>query len=380
MTSEETKAMDIWQRGSFAGIGIHIGETIKSDSTKTGVLVRHIFKGGPAASSGIQVGDMLLRVREGAGDTFVDIQDVKHAVQLLTGTPGSEVVVVVLRNGMEIALPSIIRAVVKLPSVYSFVVPSGIGYVQIRTWGEQTADELEAALAKFEKEASPRVIIDVRNNSGGLMWSVLEALFYFNKQQNSIVLSERFKNGEKVFTIDHLATKCEDPETNALMPCFVSTETDEFKTPGRFARYRITVLVNDASASASEIFAGTMKDWGSRYKNFIVLGDKTFGKGVVQKVIPLTQADDGPMFRLTVSEYFVGNAKVPVHGIGVLPNFVVEDSREVFRDTETKLPDTATHNDLQFQAALRMWGALDDPLVKEFLSRKHFDEFGDIIE
>ena len=365
-TPDETRASLQHYSGAYSGIGIYITE--KDDAAR----VLYMFKKSPAKEAGMLVGDTLLRVREIGSDMFTDI-NARNAVNLLIGKTGSEIVIVVERNGKEVTLPSIKRALIELQSVYSLTLPGEIGYIQVRSWNDRTGVEMEAALAPFEGEESPRVIIDVRNNPGGRLWSVLEALFYFDKNPNTIVFTERFKKGEDVRTIGYLAANCANPETGELHPCFISPKTGQFKTPGRFAHYRVIVLTNNASASASEVFAGTIKDWGSVRQNFIVLGEKTYGKGVVQLVTRLGESKYSPSLTLTNSEYFVGNSKNAVHGVGVIPNIAVSDLRN-------KPDDTATTSDTQFRAALYVWDALKIAGMTEFLSRKHFDERGDIIE
>ena len=206
-----------------------------------------------------------------------------------------------------------------------------------------TGDELEDALARLQRQNIDRVIVDVRDNLGGLVGSVLETLYYFSSNQGDVIMVERFRDGEEsVASIRDPSGRCA-PATLVCPPMFAYPGTNEPKTPGRFEDMKIVVLVNKRSASASEIFAGTLKDWSTSRRNIAIVGEPTYGKGVGQAVVPL---EGGFLMAMTVFEYFVGNSRTAVHEVGVNPYYIVDDTRG------DNPENTLTERDAQFKTAL----------------------------
>lgn len=389
LTPNELEQQTTSMRGSFAGIGVRI--KTRQEGNKSVIEVISLFEGGPAAQAGMQKGDIILRARESDEVTFTELKDAAHAVERIRGVTGSSIVIVIKRGGEEITLPGIVRKTLDVPSAHFLSLPDNVGYVRISSFTEHTGDELEEALATFSRAKQPRVIIDVRENPGGLLASTLESLFLFSGDADDILVTERGKQAEQIFSIGSLM-QCE-AETGKMTSCFVYPATGEYKQPGRFANYQIVVLVDGHSASAAELFAGVLKNWGSQYGNFVVVGETTFGKGVVQTQVAISHAAGKPpvALTLTTSEYFVGNAQASVHGVGVTPNFVVEDSRTKVRELESaamaevlveqsasRHKETLTRDDAQFVAALRIWGLDQTSEMREFLGGQHVNEYGDV--
>lgn len=323
LTPKEYKEMQEEISGHFSGIGARIGVDEKGR-----VVIVEPIEGSPAVKSGIKPGDIIVKVRQEKEVLGQDVGgSIKGAVEMLRGPNGTKVFVTIEREGVLIEL-TIIRGDVKTSTVKYKDLPNNIGYISISLFGEESADDLEAALRSFRKYgANPKVVIDIRENPGGCLGCVLEMLYYFSNKPNDRMLTIKQKKREEVETIQN------------NYGYFIDRETRQPKLPGEFKDYRIVILVDKYSASASEIFAGTMKDWG-----FIIVGSTTYGKGVGQTIFPLS---DGSGFALTTFEYLVGNSKTSVNKKGVLPSISVEDTR-------TSRDDTLGVKDSQFQKALEV--------------------------
>ena len=310
--------------GHFEGIGIIITE-------KDGkVVIVKIMKEG--VSKGLlQADDIILRVRQGGSEKSIIIKDVKDVVKHVRGPVGKEVFLTIERKNKIIEIGPIVRAKIEMNYVNHKKIDDDIIYIQIEEFGAfRTSDDFEAPLKKFKKTGNINVIIDLRDNPGGIVMVVFESLYYFSKNPKDIVLSKRFKHEKITYTIGSLTGKFHNPATKQKKP------------PGEYSNFRVVILINGDSASASEIFAGTMKDWGQGHGRYVVVGQTSFGKGVGQSISTLS---DKSALLLTVFEFLVGNSKIPIHEEGITPNYVVKDSR---KDPN----DTATEKDLQFMKAL----------------------------
>lgn len=323
LTPEEFKAMQEEVSGHFSGIGAAI-----EPGKNGGVEVVEPFEGSPALKAGIRAGDKIVKVRqENEAEAKYVGDSADEAKKMLRGSKGTKVFVTVERAGNLLDF-EITRDDIKTQTVKYKDLPNGIGYISLSMFGGESADDLEMALRSFRKYGpNPKVIIDIRENPGGCLGCVLEMLYYFSDKPDDIMLTTKFKRREKVDTIKNTFGGFIDPTTKQL------------KSPGEFKDYRIVILVNQRSASASEIFSGTMKDWG-----FMVVGSTTYGKGVGQTIFSLF---DGSGFALTTFEYLVGNSKTSVNKKGVSPNVQAVDTR-------TSLEDTLGRKDSQFQKALEV--------------------------
>ncbi len=322
------KAMETRTKGHFSGIGV----TIELDKATNMVVVATIYQGSPAERSGVRSGDKIISVRQDGSSNDEPVLTTEDAVSKITGPQGTKVFITIDRGGLRKVI-EIIRGEVKIPSVYWKVIPgTDIGYIQVLQFGEQTPDDFEDALKKFKRSdgTNPTVIVDLRNNPGGLLNAALEMLSYFSSRPNDQMLTIRGGDGSQ--NIDTVGS---------TMGWFSDPATRKIKSPGLYEKYRVIILINKGSASASEIFSGTMKDWSSTH-NFIVVGDNSYGKGVGQGIFHLP--NEGAL-RMTSFEFLVGNSKTKIHKVGVVPDYIESDTRRV-------IDDTMTEKDKQFTTAL----------------------------
>ncbi len=264
--------------GEFGGLGILI-------SVKNEVLtVIAPMPSTPAYREGIQAGDQIIKV----DDKPTRGMSVNDAVKILRGPVGSKVVLSIRRNGLRKLIDyTITRAIIKVSSVKAKMIDKHVGYVHLSGFIQTTGEDLEKEIAKFEKEHDLRgLVLDVRNNPGGLLNAAVEVSRVFLGK--SKIVSIRSRKGDEVtyssFAQDH-------------------------------KQFPIVVLINRGSASASEIVAGAIKD----NKRGILLGDKTFGKGSVQTVLPLP---DKSALALTTAYYYTPSG-VCIHKKGIEPQIPV---------------------------------------------------------
>ena len=278
---EAFKEMQVETQGSFGGLGIEI--TVK-DRLLTVVAP---IDGTPADKAGIQPGDRILKI-EGQITKDMTLMD---AVRRLRGPKGSKVTISILREGRAEPFDvTLVREVIEVHSIRNKDLGDGIYYVRIVSFQERTGKDLERALEEAQKLASTALILDLRNDPGGLLnQAVAVSDMFLDKGQLIVYTKGRQKNQDLSFTAEHT---------------------------GGFPKLPIVVLVNGGSASASEIVAGALQDW----KRAVILGTKTFGKGSVQTVIPLS---DGSGLRLTTAKYFTPKGR-SIHGTGIMPDIVVE--------------------------------------------------------
>jgi carboxyl-terminal processing protease len=281
MPPDAFKEMQVETQGSFGGLGIEI--TVK-DRTLTVVAP---IDGTPAERAGIQPGDRIVKI-EGQLTKDMTLMD---AVRKLRGPKGSKVTISILREGspepMDVTL---VRERIEVHSVRSKDLGDGMYYVRITSFQEKTSKDLEKALEQAQKAGTTALILDLRTDPGGLLnQAVAVSDMFLDKGQLIVYTQGRIKNQDLRFTAEH---------SNGL------------------PKWPMVVLVNAGSASASEIVAGALQDW----KRAVLIGTKTFGKGSVQTVIPLS---DGSGLRLTTAKYFTPRGR-SIHGIGITPDIVVE--------------------------------------------------------
>jgi carboxyl-terminal processing protease len=281
MTPETFREMQVETQGKFGGLGIEI--TVK-DRMLTVVAP---IEGTPADRAGIQPGDRIIRI-EGQPTKDMILMD---AVRKLRGPKGSKVTISILREGMLEPMDlTIVRETIEVKSVRSKDLGDGIYYTRVSSFQEHTADDLGRVLEQVRKAGSTALILDLRNDPGGLLnQAVAVTDMFLDKGQLIVYTQGRLKNQELRFIAEH---------------------------SNGFPKLPMVVLVNGGSASASEIVAGALQDW----KRAVILGTKTFGKGSVQTVIPLT---DGSGLRLTTAKYFTPRGR-SIHGAGIVPDIIVE--------------------------------------------------------
>jgi carboxyl-terminal processing protease len=278
---ESYKEMQVETSGSFGGLGIEI--TLRDDI----LTVVSPIDGTPAHKAGLQPGDRIIKI-DGLSTKDMQLAD---AVKRMRGKPGSKVTISVAREGW--AEPhdfSIVREQIRIQSVRIHDLEGGIAYIKLRQFQEQTATDLESALEKISKSGAKAMILDLRNNPGGLLTAAVEVSEKFIDDGKLVVYTEgRIRNQNMRFS-----AHSKHPYTDLPM----------------------VILVNQGSASASEIVAGALQDWGRA----VVVGSQTFGKGSVQTIIPLS---DGSGLRLTTAKYFTPKGR-QIHGKGLAPDILVE--------------------------------------------------------
>lgn len=262
LSRHELENLMIDTRGEFGGLGITI--SIRDDFP----TVISPIEDTPAYRLGIQGGDQIVQI-EGESTKGWNSE---QAVSKLRGPPGTQVDISVCREGLEDSLYfTITREVIKVPSVPYKEIIDGVGYIRVSRFAEKTARELEDVIFDFEKQGVRGLILDLRSNPGGLLESAKEVSELFLGKDTLIVYTEsRIPNGNQKFK--SIARKVHN-------------------------RYPIVVLVNGASASASEIVAGALQDWDRA----VIVGQTTFGKGSVQTVYKI---GGGSALKLTTMKYF----------------------------------------------------------------------------
>jgi carboxyl-terminal processing protease len=316
MDPESYREMQVETSGSFGGLGIEI--TIRDDQ----LTVVAPIEGTPAWRAGIQPGDRILKI-EGLVTKDMSLPD---AVKKMRGPKGTKVTVTIGREGTREPFDvTLTREVIQVQSIKSQELEPGIGYVRIRQFQERTAPDLVAAVEKFDKGGNlAGLIVDVRNNPGGLLSAAVEVSEEFLGDGKLIVYTEgRVRNQNMRFT---------------------AHAKRAIKT------VPMVVLVNGGSASASEIVAGALQD----YKRGTVIGTQTFGKGSVQTIIPLA---DGSGLRLTTARYFTPKGR-SIHGKGITPDIVIDPPKDEVTAIKPGAPPLAEaelmKRDVQLQRAIEI--------------------------
>ena len=287
MTEREYRELLSTTSGQFGGVGIEI-------SVEEGVpQVISAIEGTPAASAGIEPGD---RIVKADGQPIVGM-DIGEVVRRLRGAPGTRVVLTIARaNRVAFDVP-ITRAIIHVDSVKLALKPGRLGYVRVSTFDENTPAALRSALARLRQESGGRLagfVLDLRNDAGGLLDSAVEVAADFLDSGTVVITRGREADENRVY---------DAPPNGDLIR----------GTP-------MVVLINGASASASEIVAGALQD----NRRATVLGTRSFGKGSVQSIIPL---DGKGALRLTTALYFTPSGR-SIQGHGIAPDRVVEVPKE----------------------------------------------------
>ncbi|RJP28673.1 MAG: S41 family peptidase [Candidatus Omnitrophota bacterium] len=273
--------------GKFGGLGIEL--TIK-DGLLTIVTP---IEDTPAWKAGIKPQDKIVKIN----DEITRDMNLTDAVKKLRGNPGEAVKISVLRESEKKILDfNIVRGIIKIKDIKDAkIIDNGIGYIRVVEFRENTARDFKSALDKLSKEGMNALILDLRNNPGGLLDVAVDVADNFLEKGKMIVY-----------------TKGRKPSQNLE---FTSQNANALKD------LPIVVIINEGSASGSEIVAAAFQD----NKRAIILGTKSFGKGSVQTVIPL---GENCALRLTTSRYFTPSGK-QIHGEGVIPDIIVENGRKV---------------------------------------------------
>ena len=292
MEAEEYTEMQDDTSGKFSGIGVHIG-------VQDGMLtVISPIEDTPGFRAGLQAGDRILEID---GFKTADMT-LREAVKHMRGDKGTKVTISV--QGVEDPEPrtiEIVRDDIMVPSVKgAAILRDGIGYIRITQFAKPTAEALQVGLNKLQAEGMSALVLDLRNNPGGLLNSAVEVAEKFLKKGEVIVTT---RGRPKVQ--DEIVAKAGGDV--------------------HLTKFPMVVLINNGSASASEIVAGALKD----HRRAVLLGSRSFGKGSVQSVIPL-MADESMAVRLTVAYYYTPSGAL-IHGIGIPPDIEVQLSPEAWR-------------------------------------------------
>lgn len=286
-TADEYKALKESTNGKFYGIG-----AVCQLSGEGGVLLVDVYDNGAGYQAGLRSGDRVVNVD---GRDITDME-LSSAVALIKGDKGTSVTLEVIR-GTERLTFSAVRDAVEAKTVSYTLLDNNIGYLSISQFEEVTTKQFKAAVEDLQSQGMKGLVIDIRNNPGGLLDTVVGMLKYM------------LPDGLIVYTEDKQGNRKE----------YKGQDNDEFNLP-------LAVLVNGNSASASEIFAGAIQDYGKG----TIIGTQTYGKGIVQTVKPLT---DGSAIKFTIAKYFTPKGQ-DIHGKGVTPDMVVEYGTDADVDTQ----------------------------------------------
>ena len=283
MPPDVYKEMQIDTRGEFGGLGIQIG---MKDEVLT---VISPIEDTPAYKAGIKAGDQILKI-DGQSTTGMQIFD---AVKKMRGPKGTPVTLAIMREGFKKPEDfTIVRDEITVKSVkYKMLDKAqGIGYLKLTQFQEKSAEDMSNALKDMSKQGMKSLVLDLRNNPGGLLSSAVDIAGQFLPQGKLVVYTQGRAGGRADFI------------SSSQYPSYPDMP--------------LVVLVNEGSASASEIVSGAMKDW----KRAVIMGTQTFGKGSVQTVIPLS---DGSGLRLTTARYYTPKG-ISIQNTGITPDIEVK--------------------------------------------------------
>lgn len=304
MTPAQYSKIQADTKGEFGGIGI---QTTIKDKVLTVIAC---LEDTPAFRAGIKAGDRIVKVNKEV-TAHMSLQD---GVDRMRGAPSTSVKLSILRDGWKQEKDFILkREIIKIRTVKTKMLTDSIGYIKINQFQQHTASDFSASLAKLSDQNMKSLIVDLRDNPGGLLRSAVKIASQFIPSGKLIVYTKNRQGKKKEF-------KSSDNTPYATIP--------------------VVVLVNEGSASASEIFAGALKDWGRA----TIVGTLTFGKGSVQTIVPLK---DGSALKLTTARYYTPKG-ISIQTTGVTPDVVVKPAirdgqrvRTVIRekDLEGHLPN-----------------------------------------
>ncbi len=284
-TAEELESVQRTLEGSYKGIGVLMSQSSQTNE----IRVVRCYDGSPAQTAGLKEDDVLLELN-GQDVSGMSLNEVVAQIQ-----EGEEdtVTVTVKREGEKENLTfSMERTEVEVPTVNAEMMEDGIGYIQIVEFDSVTVSQFKRAVSDLEEQGMENLIVDVRDNPGGMLTSVCD------------ILDQILPEGLMVYTEDNTGERCE----------YFSDEEHQFTKP-------LVVLVNGESASASEIFAGAIQDYGLGQ----IVGTTTYGKGIVQTTYSLA---DGSALKLTTAKYYTPNGN-DIHEKGIEPDVTVELDEEV---------------------------------------------------
>ena len=288
MSPKNLEEMQTETKGEFGGLGIEVG-------MEAGVVkVISPLDNSPAEREGVKAGDYIVKIN----DTQVQGKTLNEAVELMRGPVGSTLEITVRRIGLRKSLVfNITREIIQVASVKSEVLDEKIGYIRLTSFNENSDDQIKKKIKEFKKNKKIEgYILDLRNNPGGLLGQAIKISDFFLDDGEIVSTKGRKKNENQKW----FAREGDIINGKALI-----------------------VLINKGSASASEIVAGALKD----HKRAVLVGEKSYGKGSVQSIIPLKNRG---AIRLTISKYYLPSGK-SISEVGVMPDITVEEESDDFR-------------------------------------------------
>lgn len=300
MNEKEFNDLIAQTEGSYAGVGIYL------DEMNERIVVVAPIEGSPAARAGIKSGDVIIKVN----DKEVLYKDIDKAISMMKGKEGIKVKLQIYRKDVGYLDFNLKTEKIVIKSVKYETLQNNIGYIRISSFDENTADEFNTALTALQNKKMSGLIIDLRDNGGGLLESCTK------------IADKLLGEGRIVYTIDNNGEQ-------------INWESDEKKIDVPLA-----ILVNGGTASASEILSGAVRD----FKAGTLIGTKTFGKGLVQTILPL---EDGSGLKVTTAKYYTPSGEC-IQGTGIKPDIVIEIPDSVI------VSDLKHEDDIQLQKAIEV--------------------------
>ena len=305
---KEFKELNEHTSGEFGGIGIQV-------SPANGDLIEVIspIKDTPGEKAGIQSGDKILEIN---GEAFFS-KDLDKAVGVMRGEPGTTVNLKIKRGegeSSEIIDLTIERAIISVDSVFPKMLENNMGYILLTGFQEHTGRDFIKAYEQLKNEGATSIILDLRNNPGGLLESCMQIADYL--MDKGTVINVRYKDGS----------------------------SDTYETEDGSDKLPLVTLINEGSASASEVLSGALQD----HKRSEIVGKTSYGKGIIQNVYPINMNGKAEGMKLTIAEFYTPNNN-QIHGVGIKPDYEVEIPEDVKNIGVENL-----ENDTQLQKAIEL--------------------------
>lgn len=303
-TEEEYAQMMESTAGAYCGIGA----TLQQNQTDGTCTVVNTFENSPAREAGILAGDVLLK----ADETDISGMDLNQIVSYVKGEEGTTVVLTVLRDGKTLEI-EVTRRTIEIETVSYELMENNIGYIRLTEFDDVSLSQFQKALTELEKQGMKGLIVDLRDNPGGVLTVVND------------ILDQVLPKGLLVYTEDKYGNRQD----------YYSDDSYQIED------IPMVVLINENSASASEIFAGAMKDYGRA----TLVGTTTYGKGIVQRIVDL---EDGSAMKLTIAKYYTPSGE-NIHGVGIEP-----DIEEPLSEEAAAMEELTPEKDNQLQKGIQV--------------------------